>query len=118
MHSACVSVVAGWVAVIVTLACPHSGPGRTAEEADIQSKKQKQKKQKKNKNENGKWPTDSTGCNSDGGGSSSGVDNSVQLALLYWLCCLERTVRHKVSVGMMVIVSCDLVSKSWKQRKQ
>ena len=39
VHSACVSVVAGWVAVIVTLACPHSGPGRTAEEADIQSKK-------------------------------------------------------------------------------
>ena len=68
------SVVAGWVAVIVTLACPHSGPGRTAEEADIQSKT---KKNKKNKNENGKWPTGSTGCNNDGGGSSLGVDNSV-----------------------------------------
>ena len=67
------SVVAGWVAVIVTLACPHSGPGRTAEEADIPSKN---KKTKKNKNENGKWPTGSTGCNNDGGGSSSGVGNS------------------------------------------
>ena len=63
------SVVAGWVAVIVTLACPHSGPGRTAEEADVQSNQKK-------KNENGEWPTGSTGCNNDGGGSSSGVDNS------------------------------------------
>ena len=63
------TVVAGWVAVIVTLACPHSGPGRTAEEADVQSKK-------KQKNENGKWPTGSTSCNNDSGGSSSGVGNS------------------------------------------
>ena len=65
------SVVAGWVAVSVTLACPHSGPGRTAEEADFQSNQKK-----KQKNENGKWPTGSTGCNNDGGGSSSGVGNS------------------------------------------